>query len=187
MCPQFNSASRHHTFKLLMDLFQILTIIFSLITIFLIVWFLFLRQSQHQLIKKLTVEQDKIKNELHDIMSLEKAQIRMVDVIIGNLPYGILMLDSSLKIARINDSAANLFYLDKEKAIGSKTILLFNNKNLEDLIDSAIVKRAPRKKRYCFMEMRTRLLTLTSYRLILKTIPCLYSLEIPRRKWSFQS
>ena len=62
----------------------------------------------------------------------------MFDLIIDSVPNGIVLLDEKLKIAKINESISNLFYLDKVKAIGSTTIFLFHNKNLEDLINESV-------------------------------------------------
>ncbi|MBN1298838.1 MAG: hypothetical protein JW997_04055 [Actinobacteria bacterium] len=67
-----------------------------------------------------------------------------------NMPYGIIILDNKTIIKKINESAAQLFYLDKNSIPGQKTIIVFNNKNLEELIFSALDESYYKKKEILF-------------------------------------
>jgi len=74
----------------------------------------------------------------------------LLDAVLDNIPFGSLILDDQSRILRINDSLASLFYLDKNNCIGKKTILVFNNKNFEDLISKSYMELKPQKEEILF-------------------------------------
>lgn len=71
-------------------------------------------------------------------------------MVLDNIPFGAIILDDQYRILKINDSLAGLFYLDKNECIGKKTILVFNNNNLEDLITKTYTEAKPQKDEILF-------------------------------------
>jgi two-component system phosphate regulon sensor histidine kinase PhoR len=133
-----------------MNIYQILTIIFVPITIFLAVIILVIRARFNFRIQELSTNIKNFSNELQKLDSNLKNQLKFIDLIFDNIPHGILLLDSQLRILRVNESLAALFYLDKEKIIGLKTIIVFNNINLEDLINKAFKELETQKDEITF-------------------------------------
>jgi two-component system phosphate regulon sensor histidine kinase PhoR len=79
-----------------------------------------------------------------------KEKTVFLDSILNNITQGILIIDRDRKILKINESLANLFYLDPLKVKGQKTILVFNNGKLEELIDIVLSDGAPVKRDVIF-------------------------------------
>ncbi len=153
MCPQFNSASRHHLFKKIMSLFQIITyILLFLIILILVIFFIFRSRLKGQLFNTenslKTAKSDAFDKQIKINQLLQ--QIVLFDTVLDNIPFGTLILDDQSRILRINDSLASLFYLDKNDCIGKKTILVFNNKNFEDLISKSYTELKPQKEEILF-------------------------------------
>ncbi|MCL4385963.1 MAG: ATP-binding protein [Cyanobacteria bacterium] len=76
-------------------------------------------------------------NLLNIFIKKNNKEFYLFDFVIENIPYGILLIDSTTRIKKINDSLINLFYLNREEILGMKTILVFNNNNLENLISQS--------------------------------------------------
>jgi two-component system phosphate regulon sensor histidine kinase PhoR len=133
-----------------MNFFQILTIIFSLIIVLLVVLLLFIRKNLTGKIQEFDRSNSDFSSLVNSLQADRKKQQELFDLIIDSVPNGIVLLDEKLKIAKINESISNLFYLDKVKAIGSTTIFLFHNKNLEDLINESVSTLKLRQKRIVF-------------------------------------
>lgn len=120
-----------------MNLFEILSIIFFLLLIVTLIALSILLNAQKKNLKIINENkknQEKLISGYEKINAEMKSQLKVVDEIINNIPYGIVILDSQYRIIKINDNLLNLLLLEGEKVIGSKTIFIFNNKNLEDLV-----------------------------------------------------
>jgi two-component system, OmpR family, phosphate regulon sensor histidine kinase PhoR len=120
-----------------MNFFQISTIILSLIIICLALLIVFIRKNLLGRIQAIEKNSDVFSIKIDQLEEVNKKQQDLFDLIIDSIPHGIVLLDDKLKIKKINESISSLFYLDKIKTIGSTTINIFNNKNLEDLITEA--------------------------------------------------
>ncbi|MCL5072895.1 MAG: ATP-binding protein [Actinobacteria bacterium] len=136
-----------------MSLFQILTyILFFLIILILVILFVLRSRLRAQLFNaENTLE--KVNAEIADNQIKNNRlllQTVLLDTVLDNIPFGTLILDDQSRILRINDSLASLFYLDKNDCIGKKTILVFNNKNLEDLISKSYTELKPQKEEILF-------------------------------------
>jgi two-component system phosphate regulon sensor histidine kinase PhoR len=79
-----------------------------------------------------------------------KEKTVFLDSVLNNITQGILIIDRDRKILRINESLANLFYLDPGKVKGQKTILVFNNGKLEELIGQVLEEGVPIRKDVIF-------------------------------------
>ncbi len=141
------------TYLKIMSLFQILTyILLFLIILILVIFFIFRSRLRVQLfntentLKNLKAEA--VDNQVKNSQLLQ--QVVLLDTVLDNIPFGTLILDDQSRILRINDSLASLFYLDKNDCIGKKTILVFNNKNLEDLISKSYAELKPQKEEILF-------------------------------------
>jgi two-component system phosphate regulon sensor histidine kinase PhoR len=89
--------------------------------------------------------------ELIDSFSMEfRKKSLFLDSVLNNMAQGILIIDRDRKILRINESLANLFYLDPGKVKGQKTVLVFNNGKLEELIGKALSEVTPARKDVIF-------------------------------------
>jgi two-component system, OmpR family, phosphate regulon sensor histidine kinase PhoR len=62
----------------------------------------------------------------------------ILDLLTDNIKQGFLLVDGNKNIVRINRSLSDLFYLDPQKAIGKKTVLVFNSEKLEGLISKVL-------------------------------------------------
>lgn len=109
------------------------------------------RDSDEQYDSSLTFgDQEDIK-QLIDTFSLEfKQNSSLLDSLLDNMKRGILIIDENKKILKINESLSDLLYIDTGKIIGQKTILVFNNRKFEELIDLSIKKRIPVKEDIVF-------------------------------------
>jgi len=121
-----------------MNIFQILAIILSLIIVILVALLFVVRKNLTAKIQEFEKNNSAFSSKINSLRADIKKQQELFDLIIDSVPNGIVLLDEKLKIAKINESISNLFYLDKVKAIGSTTIFLFHNKNLEDLINESV-------------------------------------------------
>ena len=133
-----------------MSLYQILTIIFISIIVFLIILILLIRNRFNFKIQRLSSDVKSFSDEIEKLNFKLKNQLKLIDLIFNNIPHGILLLDFKLRILKVNESLASLFYLDKEKVIGLKTIVVFNNINLENLIKKALSKLESQKDEITF-------------------------------------
>ena len=136
-----------------MSLFQILTyILLFLILLILVIFFIFRSRLRVQLFNTentlKSIKAEAVDNQVKNSQLLQ--QVVLLDTILDNIPFGTLILDNQSRILRINDSLASLFYLDKNDCIGKKTILVFNNKNLEDLISKSYAELKPQKEEILF-------------------------------------
>jgi len=136
-----------------MSLFQILTyILLFLIIIIIVIFFIFRFRLRVQLINTentlQSLKDEAVNNQIKNSQLLQQAAL--LDTVLDNIPFGTLILDDQSRILRINDSLASLFYLDKNDCIGKKTILIFNNKNLEDLISKSNIELKPQKEEILF-------------------------------------
>lgn len=80
------------------------------------------------------------------------SNLKVLNLIFDQVPYGVLMVDRQRRILKINESLCNLFYLDRERVIGNKTILVFNNKKLENLISRSFKRLTPQRENIIFFE-----------------------------------
>ncbi len=135
-----------------MNIFQILTIIFSLIIVILILLIFYIRKNLTVKIQELEKNNSFFSSKIKDLHANKEKQKELLDLIIDNIPNGIVLLDEELRIVKINESISNLFYLEKSKTIGSTTIFIFNNKNLEDLIDETVFTLKPQQKKIVFYQ-----------------------------------
>ena len=133
-----------------MDIYQILTFIFSFVIIFLIILAIALNKTSRSRIKSLEGNINILDTSLKELKSKEKNSLKLLEIIIDKIPYGIILLDRQLKILKLNENTASMFYLDKDKVAGLKTIFVFNNKNLEDLISDALANNSARRKEITF-------------------------------------
>ncbi len=135
-----------------MNIFQILAIIFSLIIVILVAFLFVVRKNLAAGIQELEKNNSDFSSKINNLQADIKKQQELFDLIIDSVPNGIVLLDEKLKIAKINESISNLFYLDKAKAIGSTTIFLFHNKNLEDLINESVSTLKLQQKKIVFYQ-----------------------------------
>jgi Signal transduction histidine kinase len=135
-----------------MNFFQILTIIFSLIIVFLILLIFYIRKKLTGRIQEIEKNNSIFSSNIESLQADKKKQIELFDLVIDSVPNGIVLLDEKLKIVKLNESISNLFYLDKVKAIGSTTIFIFNNKNLEDLINESVSTSKLQQKKIVFYQ-----------------------------------
>lgn len=135
-----------------MNFFQILAIIFSLIIVILVALLFFIRKNLTGRIQSLEKNNSVCSSKISSLQANKEKQKELFNLLIDNIPNGIVLLDEKLRIVKINESISNLFYLDKIKAIGSTTIFLFNNKNLEDLINETILTSKIQQKKIVFYQ-----------------------------------
>ena len=135
-----------------MNIFQILAIIFSLIIVILVVFLFVVRKNLAARIQEFEKNNSDFSSKINSLRADIKKQQELFDLIIDSVPNGIVLLDEKLKIAKINECISNLFYLDKVKAIGSTTIFLFHNKNLEDLINESVSTLKLQQKKIVFYQ-----------------------------------
>ena len=135
-----------------MNFFQILTIIFLLIIVILIALLFFIRKNLKSKIQGLENNNSVFSSKINSLQANKEKQKELFNLLIDIIPNGIVLLDEKLKIVKLNESISNLFYLDKAKAIGSTTIFLFNNKNLEDLINEAVSTSKLQQKKIVFYQ-----------------------------------
>jgi two-component system phosphate regulon sensor histidine kinase PhoR len=135
-----------------MNIFQILSIIFSLIIVILATLLFIIRKNLTGRIQETEKNNSAFSSKINSLQADKKKQQELFDLIIDSVPNGIVLLDEKLKIVKLNESISNLFYLDKAKAIGSTTIFLFNNKNLEDLINEAVSTSKLQQKKIVFYQ-----------------------------------
>ncbi|MBM3700855.1 MAG: hypothetical protein FJW68_08120 [Actinobacteria bacterium] len=133
-----------------MDIYQILTFIFSFVIIFLIILAIALNKTSRSRIKSLEDNINILNISFKELENKEKNALKLLEIIIDKIPYGIILLDRQSKIFKLNESTASMFYLDRNKVTGSKTIFVFNNKNLEDLISDALANNLARRKEIIF-------------------------------------
>jgi len=75
---------------------------------------------------------------------------QLTDLTLDNIMQGILVLNRNKEIIKINENLLNLFYLKKEDVLNKKTVLIFNNVRLENLISGSIDKLVPQKEDIIF-------------------------------------
>lgn len=135
-----------------MNIFQILAIILSLIIVILVALLFVIRKNLTAKIQEFEKNNSAFSSKINSLRADIKKHQELFDLIIDSVPNGIVLLDEKLKIAKINESISNLFYLDKVKAIGSTTIFLFHNKNLEDLINESVSTLKLQQKKIVFYQ-----------------------------------
>ncbi|MDD3818575.1 MAG: ATP-binding protein [Actinomycetota bacterium] len=79
-----------------------------------------------------------------------KEESQLTDLTLDNIMQGILVLNHNKEIIKINENLLNLFYLKKEDVLNKKTVLIFNNVRLENLISGSIDKLVPQKEDIIF-------------------------------------
>jgi len=79
-----------------------------------------------------------------------KEKTIFLDSVLNNINQGILIVDRERKILKINESLADLFYLDPRKVRGQKTIRVFNNGKLEELIGKVLDRNTPLRQDVIF-------------------------------------
>lgn len=133
-----------------MNIFQILAVIFFLIIVILVALLLFIQKKLNHRIREIETSNFAFSSKTNFLKTDNEKQKELLDLVIDSVPNGIVLLDKKLRIVKINESIANLFYIDKSKAIGSTTIFLFNNRNLEDLIDETIAASKAQQRKIVF-------------------------------------
>ncbi|MDZ7838457.1 MAG: ATP-binding protein [Actinomycetota bacterium] len=76
--------------------------------------------------------------------------LELVEAIIESIWHGIMVINNRREIIKINESLANLFYLDRSQVLGKKTINVFNNNRLENLISAAFGQGSSQKEQIVF-------------------------------------
>jgi len=74
----------------------------------------------------------------------------LIEAIFDNMAQGILIIDCNKRIIKINESLLNLFYLDSNKVLGERTMMVFNNRKLEDLINKVLKKKKSKRENIIF-------------------------------------
>jgi len=91
-----------------------------------------------------------IKSHIDSFSAEFKKNAGLFSALLNNITQGVLIIDGDRKILRINESLSNLFYIDPQKVIGQKTILVFNNGKLEELIGRVLSSRIPMREDVIF-------------------------------------
>ncbi|MBM3709587.1 MAG: hypothetical protein FJW61_04100 [Actinobacteria bacterium] len=133
-----------------MSIYQILAIVFAILIIILAVIILVIRNRFNIKLQKLSENIKSFSTEIKKLDFRLKNQLKFIDLVFDNIPHGIILLDSQSRILRVNESVAALFYLEKKNVEGLKTIIVFNNINLENLIDRALRELKPQKEEITF-------------------------------------
>ena len=133
-----------------MNYFFITTLIFLILFIITLIYLIFfIRKSKIHIIN-LKKENDNLKSAVQELESARREYQKLLDIIIDNLQQGVVILDKNLKTVKINNSISNLFYIDRTKLIGEMTIFIFNNRNLEELIEETLQANKPLRKEIIF-------------------------------------
>ncbi|MDD3777438.1 MAG: HAMP domain-containing sensor histidine kinase [Actinomycetota bacterium] len=80
----------------------------------------------------------------------ESCSSLLLDTMLDHIWHGAMILNQDKEIIKINESLANLFYLDRWSILGKKTINIFNNNRLEDLVSVALADEKPVKEQIIF-------------------------------------
>ncbi len=88
-------------------------------------------------------DMEDIRDFINSFSSEIKKSSRILNTLLDNITQGILLIDENRKILMINEALSNLFYIDPRKILQQKTVLVFNNKKLEDLITAVMLNNAP--------------------------------------------
>ncbi len=121
-----------------MNYFLISTIIFLTFFIIVLILLILIRNKFHARIKELENKNSNLDEKKLLLESVEREYRKLLDIVIDSMQHGIVLLDNSLRAIKINNSISNLFYLDRAKLAGEKTIFIFNNRNLEELIEESL-------------------------------------------------
>ncbi len=93
-------------------------------------------------------------NDIAKIIDLLKESVRqesrLVDLVLDNIRQGVMVINNERKIVRINKSILNLFYLNKEDVLGSKTIVILKNKKFENLVGRTFDGQLPQRSNVIF-------------------------------------
>lgn len=81
---------------------------------------------------------EEVISSFRDIIKNIKKNSYLIDIIIDNTRQGIMIIDRNRKILKINNSLLNLFYLNREDVLNSKTIIALNNEKLENQISKSL-------------------------------------------------
>ncbi len=136
-----------------MTIFEILLTIFVALFFLSIFFLIVLLNTKNKLLTQINIFKKKDQENylrIDELLRQIDEYKKDINHIITKIPHGIVLLDQDLKISFINDSIANLLYINKETAVGSKTIYVFNNKNLEDLIEDSIKYLKPQRGNIIF-------------------------------------
>lgn len=136
-----------------MTIFEILLTIFVALFFLSIFFLIVLLNTKNKLLMQINIFKKKDQENylrIDELLRQIDEYKKDINHIITKIPHGIVLLDQDLKISFINDSIANLLYINKETAVGSKTIYVFNNKNLEDLIEDSIKYLKPQRGNIIF-------------------------------------
>ncbi len=121
-----------------MNYFLISTIIFLTFFIIALILLILIRNKFHARIRELENKNSNLDEKKLLLESVEREYRKLLDIVIDSMQHGIVLLDNSLRAIKINNSISNLFYLDRAKLAGEKTIFIFNNRNLEELIEESL-------------------------------------------------
>jgi len=92
----------------------------------------------------------RLKENINTLLKNSRQKTNLVNLILNNVSLGILVIDNNRRIIQINESLLSLFYLDKIKIIDNKTIMVFNNKNFENLISKSFNNLETQQERITF-------------------------------------
>ena len=92
----------------------------------------------------------RLKENIDTLLRNSRQKTELVNLILNNVSLGILIIDNNRRIIQINESLLSLFYLDKNKIIDNKTIMVFNNENFENLISKSFNNLEVRQERITF-------------------------------------
>jgi two-component system, OmpR family, phosphate regulon sensor histidine kinase PhoR len=138
---------------LIMNLFEILITILSLLLLIILalaISFFLKKKGLENRMENLEELLEKNIEDLKRLNSINESSEKIIEIISDNIPHGLVVIDTRQKIIRINESILNIFLLEREKVLGEKTIFVFNNKKLEDLIDNAVKNREPLRDNIVF-------------------------------------
>ncbi len=135
-----------------MDLYQILTIIFFLLFILSLAWFVRFRRRIISGYRDQKAENSReYRKDLTDsYIKKNQEKFKLLNLIIDNIWHGVLVLNRDREIISINESLSNLFYLNKKETVGKKTLLVFNNNKLEELIGRTLENLSPQRESIVF-------------------------------------
>ena len=133
-----------------MNYFLISTIIFFTLFIIVLTFFIVFKRRLGLKIQEIENKNSELSLKTQYLISIERECHLLLETVIDSIPHGIVILDKDLKAVKINESISNLFYLDRKKLMGEKTIFIFNNKNLEDLVEESLSENKPSRRDIVF-------------------------------------
>jgi len=133
-----------------MNYFFVTTLIFILLFLITLIFLILSLKKSASRTSKLEHDKNGLKEKVLRLEDIRDEQKKILEMALDAVPDGIVVLDRDLRAVNINQAIINLFHLDRPKTIGQKTIFIFNNRNIEMLVEDAISSGMPRKKDIVF-------------------------------------